>query len=57
MITGIVYCRNSVGDSSSLTPVKPRLGRFVDVYSPEHLNIIPRPVSNLFIAKFNTLFV
>ncbi|XP_022821337.1 PAS domain-containing serine/threonine-protein kinase-like [Spodoptera litura] len=41
------YQRNSVADSSSLTPVKPRLGRFVDVYSPEHLNITPRPKPKL----------
>ncbi|XP_047029106.1 PAS domain-containing serine/threonine-protein kinase [Helicoverpa zea] len=41
------YQRSSVADSSSLTPVKPRLGRFVDVYSPEHLNITPRPKPKL----------
>ncbi|XP_050554968.1 PAS domain-containing serine/threonine-protein kinase [Spodoptera frugiperda] len=41
------YKRNSAADSSSLTPVKPRLGRFVDVYSPEHLNITPRPKPKL----------
>ncbi|CAH0592247.1 unnamed protein product [Chrysodeixis includens] len=41
------YQRNKVSDSSSLTPVKPRLGRFVDVYSPEHLNITPRPKPKL----------
>lgn len=41
---GIVYFRNN-GADSSLTPVKPRLGRFLDVYSPEHLNITPKPVS------------
>ncbi|KAH9631544.1 hypothetical protein HF086_004705 [Spodoptera exigua] len=46
--TGLInYNRNSVADSSSLTPVKPRLGRFVDVYSPEHLNITPRPKPKL----------
>ncbi|CAH2050069.1 unnamed protein product, partial [Iphiclides podalirius] len=30
-------------DSPTVTPVKPRLGRFFDVYSPEHLNLTPKP--------------
>ncbi|XP_037867078.1 PAS domain-containing serine/threonine-protein kinase [Bombyx mori] len=37
--------RSNLTDSSILTPVKPRLGRFVDVYSPEHLNLTPKPKS------------
>lgn len=39
--------RHYDADSSSLTPLKPRLGRFVDVYSPEHLNLTPKPKSRL----------
>ncbi|KAJ0182722.1 hypothetical protein K1T71_002091 [Dendrolimus kikuchii] len=37
------YSRSSVANTPDTTPVKPKLGRFVDVYSPEHLNITPRP--------------
>ncbi|CAB3239719.1 unnamed protein product [Arctia plantaginis] len=44
------YKRNK-GADSSLTPVKPRLGRFLDVYSPEHLNITPKPKSKLIFAE------
>ncbi|KAJ2940611.1 hypothetical protein O0L34_g14717 [Tuta absoluta] len=33
---------SSVADSSFITPVKPRLGRFEDYYSPEHLNVTPK---------------
>ncbi|KOB77094.1 Uncharacterized protein OBRU01_04143, partial [Operophtera brumata] len=29
-------------DSPSVTPVKPRLGLFGDVYSPQHLNLTPK---------------
>ncbi|CAK1544486.1 unnamed protein product [Leptosia nina] len=29
-------------NTPSVTPIKPRLGRFVDVYSPEHLNLTPK---------------
>ncbi|XP_053615608.1 PAS domain-containing serine/threonine-protein kinase [Plodia interpunctella] len=39
----VKYTRLNLADTSELTPVKPRLGRFVDVYSPEHLNLTPRP--------------
>ncbi|KAG7310767.1 hypothetical protein JYU34_003578 [Plutella xylostella] len=30
-------------DSSNVTPTKPRLGKFLDVYSPQHLNLTPKP--------------
>ncbi|XP_063827723.1 PAS domain-containing serine/threonine-protein kinase [Ostrinia nubilalis] len=36
------FNRCSIEDTPGWTPVKPRLGRFVDVYSPEHLNLTPR---------------
>lgn len=35
-------------DTPGKTPVKPRLGKFVDVYSPEHLNLTPRNVCIFF---------
>ncbi|XP_013176984.1 PREDICTED: PAS domain-containing serine/threonine-protein kinase [Papilio xuthus] len=34
--------RNSETDTPIVTPVKPRLGKFFDVYSPEHLNLSPK---------------
>ncbi|CAH3964110.1 unnamed protein product [Pieris brassicae] len=33
----------SAATTPNVTPIKPRLGRFVDFYSPEHLNITPKP--------------
>ncbi|CAK1601725.1 unnamed protein product [Parnassius mnemosyne] len=38
-------------DTPNLTPVKPRLGRFVDVYSPEHLNLTPKTKPQLGFAE------
>ncbi|XP_050342738.1 PAS domain-containing serine/threonine-protein kinase [Nymphalis io] len=35
---------------ADLTPVKPRLGRFLDVYSPEHLNLTPKDKRKLTLA-------
>ncbi|CAF4863394.1 unnamed protein product [Pieris macdunnoughi] len=37
-----VPCASAAG-TPNVTPIKPRLGRFVDFYSPEHLNITPKP--------------
>ncbi|XP_013149578.1 PREDICTED: PAS domain-containing serine/threonine-protein kinase [Papilio polytes] len=34
--------RNSETDTPIVTPVKPRLGKFFDIYSPEHLNLTPK---------------
>ncbi|XP_046965611.1 PAS domain-containing serine/threonine-protein kinase isoform X2 [Vanessa cardui] len=35
---------------ADLTPVKPRLGRFLDAYSPEHLNLTPKHQRKLTLA-------
>ncbi|XP_026497091.1 PAS domain-containing serine/threonine-protein kinase isoform X1 [Vanessa tameamea] len=35
---------------ADLTPVKPRLGRFLDAYSPEHLNLTPKHQRKLKLA-------
>ncbi|CAH0724620.1 unnamed protein product, partial [Brenthis ino] len=37
------FNRGGTTESSEFTPVKPRLGRFLDIYSPEHLNLTPKP--------------
>ncbi|XP_061385658.1 PAS domain-containing serine/threonine-protein kinase isoform X2 [Danaus plexippus] len=39
--------RIAATDSLGFTPIKPRLRRFVDVYSPEHLNLTPKPKQKL----------
>ncbi|XP_041975737.1 PAS domain-containing serine/threonine-protein kinase [Aricia agestis] len=38
--------RGDIADTSGFTPIKPRLGKFFDVYSPEHLNLTPKPRPN-----------
>ncbi|CAG4983691.1 unnamed protein product [Colias eurytheme] len=43
MDTAQMLNKNCAVDCSSLTPLKPRLRRFVDIYSPEHLNLSPKP--------------
>ncbi|XP_031768886.2 PAS domain-containing serine/threonine-protein kinase isoform X1 [Galleria mellonella] len=48
----IFYNRTNVADTSNLTPVKPKLGKFIDVYSPEHLNLTPKAANKL---SFNDL--
>ncbi|XP_068626475.1 PAS domain-containing serine/threonine-protein kinase [Battus philenor] len=44
-----VINRNRISEAytPTVTPVKPRLGRFFDIYSPEHLNLTPRPKARL----------
>ncbi|XP_026319661.1 PAS domain-containing serine/threonine-protein kinase [Hyposmocoma kahamanoa] len=42
---------NRSGDTSILTPIKPRLGQFGDVYSPEHLNLTPRPRNKISLSE------
>lgn len=41
------YHRGAATDTGDRTPTKPRLKRFVDIYSPEHLNLTPKAVSFL----------
>ncbi|CAH2215627.1 jg2136, partial [Pararge aegeria aegeria] len=38
-------------NTDDLTPQKPRLGRFLDIYSPEHLNLTPKPKDKLAFNK------
>ncbi|KAL4713819.1 hypothetical protein ACJJTC_015473 [Scirpophaga incertulas] len=45
-IDHVIFCRycisSTIEDTPGRTPVRPRLGRFVDDYSPEHLNLTPK---------------
>ncbi|XP_052739436.1 PAS domain-containing serine/threonine-protein kinase [Bicyclus anynana] len=43
--------RDAVSNAGDCTPQKPRLGRFLDTYSPEHLNLTPKPKDKFALNK------